>query len=350
MNARRAHLGYLFDHLLPIRLTEAPGDHSADPVVSQPTVDAPILQPIRTNRQIELRLRNDLAEKSADYATLQTGNGAEQAAATILRAMGFLRRAGVRVYPRPRVRAVANHLGLAADGEAWLQGLRVLRDHAYIRPLPDLQASKLRKFIVKWWQWLHGKGPRALGDLEPVTMWYLDRVVADASSTPGAPDSTLATIWQSLRNSGDDEALTLLGDAYLNPRNLHLRQNGAQAFECYNAALNALGTQSTRGHAIRRAAARLGLGHAHMAKAETLGEGPCKSELEAALVAFTTATNEAEPLLLRAEAFQSQGNAHIALADHAAVERQPATVITNLRQKAPLHQPGDEWRSDRARW
>jgi hypothetical protein len=330
----RAHLGYLFDHLLPIRLTEAPGDHSADPVVSQPTVDAPILQLIRTNREIELPLRDDLAKKTADYAMLQKGNGAEQAAATILRAMGFLRRAGVLVYPRPRVRAVANHLGLAADGEAWLQGLRVLQDRGYIRPLPDLQGSKFRKFIVKWWRRLHGKGPRALGDLEPVTMWYLDRVVADASSTPGAPDSTLATIWQSLRNSGDDEALTLLGDAYLNPRNLHLRQNGEQAYECYNAALNALGTQSSRGHAIRRAAARLGLGHAHMAKAETLGEGRRKSELTDAQIAFTTAANEAEPLLLGAEAFQSQGNAQIALADHAEVERQPPAVVTPMLTSA----------------
>jgi hypothetical protein len=26
------------------------------------------------------------------------------------------------------------------------------------------------------------------------------------------------------------------------------------------------------------------------------------------------------------------------------------TALTNLRQKAPLLQPGDEWRSDRARW
>jgi hypothetical protein len=332
----RARLGYLFDHLLPIRLTEAPGDHSADPVVSQPTVDAPLHQSIRTNREIELRLRDDLSKKTADYAALQAGNSAELAAATILRAMGFLRRAGVRVYPRPRVRSVANHLGLAADDEVWLQGLRILQDRGYIRPLPDLRGSKVRTFFVKRWRWLRRKGPRPLGDLEPVTMWYLDRVVADASPTPGEPDPTLATVWQSLRNSGDTEALTLLGDAYLNPRNLHLRQNGAQAFECYNAALNALGAQRSHGHAIRRAAARLGLGHAHMATAGTLGEGPRKLELDAALAAFITAANEAEPLLLRAEAFQSRGNAHVALADYAESERQPPTVITPLLTSAEI--------------
>jgi hypothetical protein len=328
----RARMGYLFDHLLPIRLTEQPDDHTADPVVSQPTLDAPIKQSSRTNGGIDLRLQRDLEAKVTDYAALQAGDDASRGAATILRAMGFLRRAGVRVYLRSRVRDVASHLGLPPGDQVWQTCLRVLQQHGYIRPLPDLRQSwvyRFARFFVKWWRRLRGKAQRALADLEPVTIWYLDRVVADASHTPGAPDPTLANVWQSLRNSGDDEALTLLGDAYLNPRNLYLRSSGRQALECNNAALNALGRQNSSGHRIRRAAARLGLGHAHVAIAGTLGKEQRAAELQASLTAFTDAANEAEPLLLCAEALQGQGNTHIALADHAEAERQPDDKVTN---------------------
>jgi hypothetical protein len=326
----RARLGYLFDHLLPIRLTEQPDDHSADPLVVQPTIDAPIKRSGRATGTIELTLQNDLEAKRNVYESLLTGDDAARSAATILRAMSFLRRVGVRVYSRSRVRGVAIHIGLDPGDVAWAKGLNVLQERDYIQPLSDFHTSRFRKWLVRWWRRMRGKGPRALADLEPVTIWYLDRVVGDAAQTPGNVDLTLNTVWEALRYGNDAEALTLLGDAYLNPRNVYLRTSGKQSLNCYTAALVATGVTGASGHVIRRAAAHLGLGHAHMASAGLLGRDPRKTALDSALDAFTNAASEAAPDLLRAEAFQGQGNAHVALADHAAGENQTAAEKSAL--------------------
>src|SRR5262249_50274634 len=132
----------------------------------------------------------------------------------------------------------------------------------------------------------------------------------------GDADQTLSTVWEALRNRGDAEALTLLGDAYLNPRNPHLRSSGKYALDCYNAALRSLGPSGAMSHMIRRVAAHLGVGHAHLAIAGTLSKEQRKAELESALEAFTTAASDAVPDLLRAEAYHGQGSASSALADY----------------------------------
>jgi hypothetical protein len=317
----RARLGYLFDHLLPIRLTEHPDDHNADPVVSQPTLDAPIKQSSRTNGNIALKLEHDIANKRAHFTRLLAGDAAAQSAATILRAMTLLRRVGIRVYSRERVRAVANQLGLDPSDEVWAKGLHVLQAHDYIQPLRDFHMSAVHKWFDKWWRRLRRKSPRPLANLEPVTIWYLDRVVDHTLATSSNMDQALKYVWEALKYRNDAEALTLLGDAYLNPRNPHVRQSGRQAINSYTAALGATGATGAIGHVIRRTAAHLGLGYAHMASAALLDKGPRQGELQAALDAFIEAANahaasQSAPDLLLAEAFQGQGNAHEALADH----------------------------------
>jgi hypothetical protein len=134
-------------------------------------------------------------------------------------------------------------------------------------------------------------------------------------------DQALKNVWEALKYRNDAEALTLLGDAHLDPRNPHVRQSGRQAILCYTAALGATGVTGAIGHVIRRTAAHLGLGHAHVVAAGLLDKEPRQGELRAALDAFTEAAStyaasQPAPDLLLAEAFQGQGNVHEALAEH----------------------------------
>ncbi|HEV2236801.1 MAG TPA: hypothetical protein VGR57_09100, partial [Ktedonobacterales bacterium] len=107
----RAHLGYLLDHLLPIRLATTPGDRAEDPVVLQPTVDQPII-PSHPPRKTLTEL---IADRTKAYRALMASTKPEdKGARAVLRALALLHSAGILVYTQRRARAIAAEFGLEA--------------------------------------------------------------------------------------------------------------------------------------------------------------------------------------------------------------------------------------------
>jgi tetratricopeptide (TPR) repeat protein len=225
--------------------------------------------------------------------------------------MYILRLAGIYVYSRERVRAVANQLGLDPSDETWARGLRVLQEREYIQPLPDFQVSLFRKWIVRWQRQLRRMTPLGLVDLEPTRIWYLDRVVGETAQQAGTSVEEFDNVWEALRYRNDGEGLALLGEATFGV-------SGEQAIRSYTAALDA---SLAIGNEPRTSAIHIGLGLAHMVQAGQLSGRQHQEELLLARDNYIEAA-KVRSSDLRAEAHQGLGSAWIALANYAHLERQ----------------------------
>jgi tetratricopeptide (TPR) repeat protein len=305
----RAHLGYLLDHLLPIRLATKPGDRSEDPVVLQPTLAQPII-PSSTPRK---SLQDLITERTKVYHDMMVSSKAEEKGArAVLRAMALLRSAGILVYTQRRVRAIAAEFGLEVGDAEFRKALKTLEAKQFIRPMPELIDRKgMRKFVHTQNNRMRGIKPPKGADIQPVSGWYLERVVAAEERQAEDPGAALGDIWTALKPTKDTAALILLGDAYLDPRRPYLRNSAAQAIQCYEAARESL--EATK-QPLQMAAALIGLGHACLADAARISRNNRSEQLKRAYNAYrdAAALSGLAPVLL-GESLAGMGNAKRAM-------------------------------------
>jgi tetratricopeptide (TPR) repeat protein len=302
----RAHLGYLLDHLLPIRLATKPGDRSEDPVVLQITMDQPTTPPSQT-------LAKDIEQKREVYKALIKAGDAQNGQRAVLRAMALLRSAGILVYTQERVRAIAAEFGLGAKDADFKKALLALVDSKFIRPMPELKPNKwLKRNLLKLWNWMRGVQRVTNADVRPISEWYLDRVVSPEERDAEEPGTALGEIWTALRPTKDTAALILLGDAYLDPRRPYLRNSGAQAIQCYDAAREALDAAK---QPLQMAAALIGLGNACLVEAARISRNNRSEQLKRAYNAYREAAAlSGLPPVLLGEALAGVGNTKRAMA------------------------------------
>jgi tetratricopeptide (TPR) repeat protein len=323
----RAHLGYLLDHLLPIRLATKPGDRSEDPVVLQPTMDQPII-PSGTPPK---SLQDLIIERTKVYhALIASEKPEDKGARAVLRALALLRSAGILVYTQRRVRAIAAEFGLESGDADFRKALKHLVQLQFIQPMPELIDRKgMGKFVFNQNNRLRGIKPEKGADILPVSEWYLERVVAVEEKQAEDPGEALLDIWEALRPLKDTAALILLGDAYLDPRRPYLRNSATQAIQCYETARDALDAIE---RPVQWATAQIGLGNAYMVEAGRTARKGRSTPLKKALDAYTIVTKTADlpARVLYAEAWQGVGNAQRAMAVDATQANDPNTAIAHL--------------------
>jgi hypothetical protein len=323
----RAHLGYLLDHLLPIRLASTPGDRTSDPLVLQATVDQPTT-PTPTPAQDTLKAL--IAKRQDDFSKLDNSEPDGRGAQAILHAMKLLWSAGVLVYTQDRIRALAPIFGLGRRNEDLERALKLLEARTFIRPMPELIKRRwLRRNVTKLANKIRGFTPVINADVQPVTAWYLDRVV----TIPETPGDALGEILKALNPPvppRDTSALTLLGDAFLDPRRPYLRNNGQQAIRCYEAALTDIKRDT---HPTLWAAAQIGLGNAYMNQVGRTAAAARTGYVTKALTAYQEVVEYRDPgrktelqNALLAEAWQGVGNAHRANAEDQKGTPEPTQV------------------------
>jgi hypothetical protein len=335
----RAHLGYLLDHLLPIRLATKPGERSEDPVVLQPTMDQPITHTTPQPRS----LQDHLSDRLTSYQDLKTSNKPEeQGARAVLRAMALLRSAGILVYTQKRVRAVAIAYGLETGDQDFRQALQKLVDLNFIGLLPELvKRGQMYRIRTRVWNWVRHVKPVKNADIRPISEWYLERVVAAQDALAANEGEALRKIWEAFRTSKDTAALILLGDAYLDPRRPYLRNSATQAIQCYLAAGIAL---SASNQPVQWAAAQIGLGNAFLADAGHTSLNGRSAQLDSGLAAFKAVTESAEVSapVLSAEASQGLGNARRAMAVDATQAGNTPVAITRLEEAEQAFKVSEE--------
>jgi hypothetical protein len=323
----RAHLGYLLDHLLPIRLATTPGDRAEDPVVLQPTMDQPIIQSATPPKS----LQDLITERAKVYRELIASPKPEdKGARAVLRALALLRSAGILVYTQRRVRAIAAEFGLEANDADFRKAMKILVAKQFIRPMPELiDRKRLRKFFYTQNNRLRGIKPPKGADIQPVSEWYLERVVAAEEKQAEDPGTALFEVWEALKPLKDTAALILLGDAYLDSRRPYLRNSASQAIQCYQTALGAL---DARERPVQWASAQIGLGNAYMVDAGRTAHKGRSQPLENALKAYQAVTTTADlpAPVLYAEASQGVGNACRAMAVDAQQAEDVKTALTRL--------------------
>jgi hypothetical protein len=323
----RAHLGYLLDHLLPIRLATKPGDRSEDPVVLQPTLAQPII-PSSTPRKT---LHQLIADRTKAYRALMTSSKPEdKSARAVLRALALLHAAGILVYTQRRVRAIAAEFGLEATDADFRNALKTLVAQQFIRPMPELVERKgAQKFFFNLNNRVRGIKPAKGADIQPVSEWYLKRVVAVEERQEEDPGTALFEIWEALKPLKDTAALILLGDAYLDARRPYLRNSASQAIQCYLTARDALDAKE---RPLQWATAQIGLGNAYMVEAGRTARKGRSQPLENALKAYQAVTTTADlpARVLYAEAWQGVGNARRATAVDARQAEDDKTALTQL--------------------
>jgi hypothetical protein len=333
----RAHLGYLLDHLLPIRLANTPGDRSADPLVLQATVDQPTI-PASAPAQDTL---NELIDKRrVAFDALKDGGSDSIGAQAILHSMKLLWSAGVLVYTQDRIRALGPIFGLGRRNEDLERALKLLADKEFIRPLPELKKHRwFMRNVIKATNKIRGFIPVTNANVEPITAWYLDRVV-QMKETPG---EALGEILKALNPPAppkDSAALTLLGDAFLDPRRPFLRNNARQAIRCYEAALNDIQRDS---QPVLWAAAQIGLGHAYMNEVGRTAASVREEYVKQALDSYKAVVEYRDPVRraelqndLLAEAWQGVGNAHRANAEDQKGTPEPTPEAFDALVKAAM--------------
>jgi tetratricopeptide (TPR) repeat protein len=325
----RAHLGYLLDHLLPIRLATKPGDRSEDPVVLQPTLAQPIIQSSTPPQ----KLADLISERTLAYRDLiKSTKPEDKGARAVLRALALLRSAGILVYAQRRVRAIAHEFGLEQDDADFRKALKNLEQKQFIRPMPELvQRSGINKLLYDLNNRSRGIKPEKGADIVPVSEWYLERVVAVEEKQAEDPGTALFEVWEALGPLRDTAGLILLGDAYLDTRRPYLRNSSSQAIQCYESALESVDAAK---QPVQWAAAQIGLGNACMVEAGRTARKGRATPLTKALKAYETVTkaNGLPGRMLNAEAWQGVGNAHRAMAVDATQADDTATAIAQLEE------------------
>ncbi|HEV2236127.1 MAG TPA: hypothetical protein VGR57_05630, partial [Ktedonobacterales bacterium] len=237
---------------------------------------------------------------------------------------------GILVYTQRRARAIAAEFGQEAGDADFRNALKTLVAKQFIRPMPELIARKgADKFFFNLNNRLRSITPPKGADIQPVSEWYLERVVAVEEKQEEDPGTALFEVWEALKPLRDTAALILLGDAYLDTRRPYLRNSASQAIQCYLTARDALDAGE---RPVQWATAQIGLGNAYMVEAGRTARKGRSQPLENALKAYQAVTTRPNlpARVLYAEAWQGVGNARRAMAVDARQAEDNPTAITQL--------------------